>query len=71
MGGTEKVKLLNAFFVSVFTAKTAPWESQTLEIRKAGKWKTSLWPMRIWSEIVYANLIHTNPQALMGSTSKC
>ena len=32
MGGTEKVKLLNAFFVSVFTARTSSQESQILKI---------------------------------------
>jgi len=30
----EKLKLLNIFFTSVSTAKTAPQESQTLEIRE-------------------------------------
>jgi len=32
MEDTENTDLLNTFFASVFTAKTAPWESQTLEI---------------------------------------
>lgn len=35
MEGAEKVKLLNAFFASVFTDKTASWESQSLEVRES------------------------------------
>ena len=31
---TEKTGLLNAFFALGFAAKNAPWESQTLEIKK-------------------------------------
>lgn len=35
---TEKAELLNAFFALVYTAKTTPWEPQTLEIlRREGK----------------------------------
>ena len=34
MENTEKVEFLNIFFASVFTASTAPWNSQALEIRK-------------------------------------
>lgn len=33
-GDTEKAELMNTFFVSVFTAKTAPQESQTLGTRE-------------------------------------
>lgn len=31
--GMEKIKILSAFFASVFTGKTSLQESQTLEIR--------------------------------------
>jgi len=34
MEDTEKVELLNDFFDSVFTAKTGPQASQSLEVRK-------------------------------------
>ena len=35
MEGAEKVKLLNAFFASVFTDKTASWECQSMEVRES------------------------------------
>lgn len=50
---TEKTGLLNAFFALGFAAKNAPWESQTLEIKKeSGEWKNSSWLRRIWSETI-------------------
>jgi len=33
-GSSEEVELLNAFFASASTTETAPWESQTLEVRE-------------------------------------
>jgi len=35
MENTERVELLNDFFASVFTAKTAPQASQSLEVRES------------------------------------
>lgn len=35
MEETEKTELLNTFYNSVFTAKTGPKESQTLEVRES------------------------------------
>lgn len=35
MEDTEKTELLNTFFISVFTAKTVPKESQTLEVKES------------------------------------
>ena len=40
----EDTELLNAFFASVFTAKTAPWEFQTLEVRER-VWRKEDFPM--------------------------
>jgi len=42
MEGTEEVEVLNTFFVSVLTAKTAPWESQTVETGERGCRKEDL-----------------------------
>jgi len=33
IGDAEKTEIPNAFFFSVFNAKTSPQESQTLEVR--------------------------------------
>lgn len=37
MEGTKKAALLHNFFTSFFPAKTAPWESQSLETRAWAK----------------------------------
>lgn len=47
MQDSKKVELLNAFFSSVFTAKTALQEPQTLEIRECEERKNSPW----WKKI--------------------
>jgi len=52
---TEKEKLSNAFFPSVFTAKTTNQESQTLKVREENlkkERKTSSWLRRICSYII-------------------
>lgn len=41
---TEKVKLLNTFFASVFTAESTPQESQTLEVRDE-RWRKENFPL--------------------------
>ena len=64
-------KFLNAFFVSVFAAKTAPQESLTLKVRVSEERKISPWSRKIWPEIVYTNLMHKNPQAPVGCIHKC
>lgn len=35
-GDAEKLEILGAFFASVLTTRSAPWESQTLEVRGLG-----------------------------------
>lgn len=48
---TKKAELLNAFFVSVFTANAGPQEYQTLKARNSGEKKTTfLWLMSIGLE---------------------
>lgn len=42
---TEKVELLNAFFVSVFTGEASPEESQTSEAREDGWRKEDFAPV--------------------------
>lgn len=44
MEDSEKVKLLNTFFASVFTAESSPQESQTLELRDVG-WRKKNFPL--------------------------
>jgi len=60
------VELLNVFFASVFTAN--PRESQTLEVREIAWGKADLFLVEIWSEIIWANSVHTNPWAPTGCT---
>ena len=55
MEDTEKVKLLNTFFVLVFISNTALSESQTLKVREENlkkERKTSSWLRRICSYII-------------------
>jgi len=33
-GDTEKVEILRALFISVFIAKTVPWEFQALKVKE-------------------------------------
>ena len=47
---TGSPEILNAFFSSVFNAKTSPQESQTLEVRESGYKKNFCWLSWIWSE---------------------
>lgn len=49
--GHREEELQNTFFVSVFIAKAAPLESQTLEKTESGERETSSLSRKIWSEI--------------------
>ena len=44
MGDAEMVEMLNAFFTLVFTSKTAPWDSWTLEGREKA-WEMESFPL--------------------------